>query len=340
MSERLGRPPAVQRIAAVLAARNREFLRDRSSLTWNLLFPVLLVMGLAIVFSGDPPARYQVGVYGEGSAAADFLDTEHIRFVRVDELPSAIDKVTRHQLDLLLDRDQGRYWINDRSPNGYLLERVLRGSGDAHLRRQAVSGAEVRYVDWVLPGVLGMNVMFSSLFGVGYVVVRYRKNGMLRRLKATPLRPIEFLMAQVLSRLWLNLGSVLLVLLALQQLIDFRMLGGYPALLLVFALGALSLISLSMVVAARTASEELAGGLTNLLSWPMVLLSGVWFSLEGAPQWLQQLAQLLPLTHMVGAARSVMVDGAELIDIAGSLTILTGMTVLFLGLSAALFRWE
>lgn len=340
MSHWSGHLPQPSRVGALMAARNREFLRDRSSLTWNLLFPVLLVVGLTIVFSGQAPDRYQVGLYGQGDAGAQFLDTEYIRFVPVDQLDPAIDKVGRHQLDLLLDRAGGRYWVNDSSPNGYLLERVLRGSGGESLTRQTVSGAGVRYVDWVLPGVLGMNIMFSSLFGVGYVVVRYRKNGMLKRLKATPLRPVEFLLAQVLSRLWLNLGSVLLVLLVLQWLIDFRMLGSYLNLLLVFALGALSLISLGLVVAARTASEELAGGLTNLMSWPMVLLSGVWFSLEGAPEWLRQCAQLLPLTHVVGAARAIMVDGAGLIEIAAPLTLLTGMTVVFLGLGAALFRWE
>lgn len=340
MSHWIGNLPQPSRVGALLAARNREFLRDRSSLTWNLLFPVLLVVGLGIVFSGSPPDRYRVGLYGAGDAAEQFLDTDYILFVPVEQLAPAIDKVDRHQLDLLLDRTGGRYWVNDSSPNGYMLERVLRGSGGESLTRQSVSGAGVRYVDWVLPGVLGMNIMFSSLFGVGYVVVRYRKNGMLKRLKATPLRPVEFLLAQVLSRLWLNLGSVLLVLLVLQWLIDFRMLGSYLVLLLVFALGALSLISLGLVVAARTASEELAGGLTNLMSWPMVLLSGVWFSLEGAPEWLQQCAQLLPLTHVVGAARAIMVDGAGLIDIAAPLAVLAGMTVLFLSLGATLFRWE
>lgn len=330
----------IRRVGALLAARNREFLRDHTSLTWNLLFPVLLVAGLAIVFSGKPPAMYQVGLYGDGPAAAEFMDTEYVRFVPEASLEAAIRKVARHQLDLLIDRPTGRYWVNDSSPKGYILERVLQGSVGRPLQRLTVTDEAVRYVDWVLPGVLGMNIMFSSLFGVGYVVVRYRKNGVLKRLKATPLTPLEFLLAQVLSRLGLNLGALALVLIVLNLLIDFRMLGSYLNLLLVFVLGALSLISLGVIVSTRTASEELAGGLSNLLSWPMVLLSGVWFSLEGAPWWVQQAAQLLPLTHIVAAARAVMVDGAGLTDIAGSLLVLAGMATVFLLLGAILFRWE
>ena len=329
-----------RRVAALLAARNREFLRDRSTLSWNLLFPVLLLIGLTLVFSGDRPDLYRVGVYGEGPVAAAFLDTDYIRFVPVSELDAAVRKVARHQLDLLLDRAQGRYWVNDSSPKGYILERVLHGTGGSGLQRQTASGEAVRYVDWVLPGVLGMNAMFSALFGVGYVIVRYRKNGVLKRLKATPLRPLEFLLAQVLSRWWLILVTLVLVFVIIDLLIDLRMLGGHLDLLLVFAVGTLCLISLGLLVATRTASEELANGLSNLMSWPMVLLSGIWFSLEGAPTWVQQAAQLLPLTHMVDATRAVMIDGAGLVDVADSLAVLAAMTVLFLALGARLFRWE
>lgn len=329
-----------QRIAALLAARNREFVRDRSSLIWNLAFPLLLLVGLALVFSGDPPARYQVGLIGNGDAAVAFLDTEHVRFIEETDPTVAQRKVARHQLDLLLDRGSGWYWVNEGSPNGYILERVLLGSTEQVLERQSISGEAVRYVDWAVPGVLGMNAMFSALFGVGYVIVRYRKNGVLKRFKVTPIGPLEFLLAQVLSRWWLIMVTLVVVFLAMDLLIDLRMLGSYLNLLLVFGLGSLSLISLGLVVAARTASEELANGLSNLMSWPMVLLSGVWFSLEGAPAWLQQAARLLPLTHLVDAARAVMIDGAGLAQIALPLAVLAGMTAVFLGLGAALFRWE
>jgi ABC-type multidrug transport system permease subunit len=203
-----------------------------------------------------------------------------------------------------------------------------------------VSGAAVRYVDWLLPGILGMNMMFSCLFGVGYVVVRYRKSGFLRRLSATPVTAFEFGAAQVLSRLLLTVGVTALIYAALALFVPFRNEGSVLLLLAVAIAGALSMISFGFMMAARFASEELASGAINLASWPMMLLSGVWFSLEGAPGWLQQAARLLPLTQMLEAARAVMLDGAGLAAILPNFAWLAAMTLLFLGIAAAGFRWR
>src|SRR5271169_2741076 len=103
---------------------------------------------------------------------------------------------------MLVDVRSGmRYWINENSPNGYLLERIFQNRIVPGYERRTVQGRQIRYVDWVVPGILAMNMMFSCLFGVGYVIVRYRKNGFLKRLKATPLNSFEFLSAQMVSRL-------------------------------------------------------------------------------------------------------------------------------------------
>jgi len=331
-----------KRFWALLVCRNREFLRDRSTLAWNLLFPISLIAGFAFAFSGPGLALYKVGVLGDGGGnSSAFLQTRDVQFVPAADLPAALTKVERHQLDMLFDPADRRYWINDESPKGYLLEQVLRGvDAPPVFSKQTVSGQVIRYVDWVMPGVLAMNMMFSCLFGVGYVIVRYRKNGMLKRLKATPLTPLEFLSAQVVSRWWLTLATTVLVFVGADFFIGFPMHGSYLNLLLVFAIGALSLISLGMVVSARTTSEELAGGLLNFISWPMTFLSGVWFSLEGVHPFLQQCAQIAPLTHIIDAARAIMIDGAGLADISGHLLVLTAMTVSLMALGAWLFRWE
>jgi ABC-type multidrug transport system permease subunit len=330
----------MQRYLAVFRARNREFLRDHASLTWNLLFPVLIVMGFAFAFSGNTPALFKVGVHDHADKYLAFLDTAHIQFIPVDELAAALTKVERHQLDMVVDPVLQRYWINTNSSRGYLVERVLHGTGAADFRRSTVSGEEVRYVDWLAPGLLAMNMMFSALYGVGYVIVRYRKNGVLKRLKATPLTAFEFLAAQVTSRLWLTLMATILVFVGTDFFVDFRMFGSYLDLFVVFVLGAISLISLGMIVAARTASEELAEGLVNLLSWPMVFLSGVWFSLEGIHPSLQKLALFFPLTHLIESARAIMIDGVGLNGIASHLVILLVMSGIFLTIGAYTFRWE
>jgi len=182
--------------------------------------------------------------------------------------------------------------------------------------------------------------MFSCLFGVGYVVVRYRKSGFLRRLSATPVTALEFGAAQILSRLMLTVSVSVLVYAALALLIPFRNNGSALLLLVTAVLGATCMISLSFMVAARFTSEELANGIINLVSWPMMLLSGVWYSLEGAPKWLRIAAEALPLTQMLEAARAIMLDGAGIADILPRLAALAVMTAIFLGIAGVSFRWR
>ena len=208
------------------------------------------------------------------------------------------------------------------------------------IEKEQISGDPVRYVDWVLPGILGMNMMFSSLFGVGYVIVRYRKNGFLKRLRATPLTSFEFIAAQVSSRMVLIMCITSFVYAGTHVFLDTRMEGSFFTLFLVALVGAISLVSLGLLVSARVTSEELAGGLLNLINWPMMLLSGVWFSLEGAGSFAQGLAKIFPLTHILNSARAVMLDGATLAEIAPSLLALTAMSAVFFAVGAKIFRWE
>ncbi len=335
----------MKRFLAILHARNMEFIRDKSSFGWNIFFPLLLVLGFAIVFSGEPKPMFKVGVMGDISARepseAVFFEMKYVQFIPVEDLEKAVEKVEHFQLDMLIDLRSGkRYWINENAPNGYVLERLLKGSSNTDYERLTVQGREIRYVDWVVPGILAMNMMFSCLFGVGYVIVRYRKNGFLKRLKATPLRPFEFLLAQMMSRLLLIQTITVAVYVGCDYFIHFQMRGSYVNLFLVSVIGAICLISLGLLVAARLSSEELAGGILNLLTWPMMLLSGVWFSLEGTNPVIQKIAQFLPLTHVVDGARAIMTEGAGFMDIAPHLAVLVIMTAIFLSVGSMIFRWE
>jgi len=339
---------SLRRLFAVWRARNLEFLRDRSTLIFNFLFPLALVIAFAVIFGGQPRPLFKVDVVAPPGAALDaslhpFLGTRYVDFVAIGpaDLEATVRKVERHQVDLLVDlRGAPRYWINEDSPKGYLAEKLLLESANGQAIREPVSGAAVRYVDWLLPGILGMNMMFSCLFGVGYVVVRYRKSGFLRRLSATPVTAFEFGAAQVLSRLLLTVSVTSLIYGVLALLVPFRNEGNVLLLLLIATLGALAMIAFGFMMAARFASEELANGAINLASWPMMLLSGVWFSLEGAPAWLQHVAKVLPLTQMLDAARAVMLDGAGFRDVLPHVGALALMTALFLGIAAAGFRWR
>jgi ABC-type multidrug transport system permease subunit len=316
-------------------------------LAWNLLLPVGLVFGLSFAFDGQRD-EYTVGVLQAeaeiDTASHPFLETRYIRFVPYDDIDEALRKVERHQLDLLIDTGPPtRYWINPTAPKGYFIEFALLQAltpTPGSVIKEQIEGDPVRYADWILPGILGMNMMFSCMFGVGYVVVRYRKNGFLKRLRATPLTSFEFITAQVASRMVLIMIITSFVYTGTHLLLDTRMEGSYFTLFLVGLVGAISMVSLGLIVSARVTSEELAGGLLNLINWPMMMLSGVWFSLEGAGETMRSISRVFPLTHVLESARAVILDGATFSNVAPSLAALVIMSAVFLGIGAAIFRWE
>jgi ABC-type multidrug transport system permease subunit len=297
---------------------------------------------MSFVFGGKERALFKVGVLAPTieKQAHPFFSERFVDFVALPDEADAVRKVSRHSLDLLVDtRPPVRYWVNPSSPKGYIIEKLLLQT-DPSAHRQPVSGDAVRYVDWLFPGILGMNLMFSCLFGVGYVVLRYRKTGFLKRLHATPLTAFEFLTAQVLSRLGLTVVVTTMLYTGIALIIGFHSAGNLLLLFALMLLGSLSMIALGLTIAARFSSEELVGGVLNLLTWPMMVLSGVWFSLEGSPQWIQWVAQVFPLTHLLDAARAIMLDGAGLAAIGPNLIYLALTTVAFLAFGAWSFRWR
>jgi len=337
-----------RRIYAVFKARNLEFLRDRATLAWNIILPLALMAGLSLAFGGGDRTEYTIGVLTDATeldaSAHPFLDTRYIDFVPVSDIEQGYRKIARHQLDLLLRFDAPpTYWVNPDSAKGYFAERALLqadAAAGARFTKAEIEGDPLRYVDWVLPGILGMNMMFSCLFGVGYVVVRYRKNGFLKRLQATPLKPMEFIIAQIGSRMTLVLSITSFVYVGTHLILGTPMEGHYFDLFVVAVLGTITLVALGLMIAARVTSEELAGGLLNMINWPMMLLSGVWFSLEGAGTAVQQVAKIFPLTHILDAWRSIMFDGASLVDVGAHLVTLVAMAAVFLLLGSRVFRWN
>lgn len=336
----------MKEIFALWMARNREYYRDKGSLFWSFVATPFIVIILALAFSSESQEIFRAGQLASGGPTGAFTTEPTIEVITYENLQNAIRQVRFHQLDILIDTttttDSGnpRYWINPESAKGNLLEKLLIQDTSILWQREETIGKKIRYIDWVIPGILAMNIMFSGLWGIGYVIVRYRKNGVLKRLQATPLAAWKFLLSQALSRLSIMLIVTILVYTVCNLFIGFMMEGSHLLLLLIAVVGNLAIISIALLMAARTSSEELANGLLNLISFPMLLLSELWFSLDDAPQWLQGLSQLLPLTHLVKAAREVMLEGAGFSDIAPQLLILVLMTVIFVSLAGALFRWH
>jgi ABC-type multidrug transport system permease subunit len=345
-----------RRLWAIFIARNHEFFRDRSAFGWNFIFPFLLVGGFALIFGGEGRKEYKVGVFPlaqeqlavpTSGVPPRFLETKFVEFIAFEDRETAFNKLLHHKIDFLLKAGSKpyEYWVSTTSPRGYFVERIFKSSlmsetDDTLSDRKEVKGREIRYIDWFFPGILAMNMMFSALWGVGYIVVRYRKNGVLKRLKATPLTSLEYLAAQTLSRIFLLMFTLVVVWIGCDLVFSFHVEGSYLHLFIVFFMGGVSLTALGLLIASRGTSEEFTSGILNFITWPMMFLSEVWFSLEGSPQWIKLVAKIFPLTHMLTAARKVMNDGANLFDIGPELLVLAGMIILFLSMGAFLFSWR
>ncbi len=344
------------RILAILKARNLEFFRDKGSLGWNLLFPFLIVVGFGLIFGGGSRPEYKVGVFphtaesvvnAELNLPEDFKKETAIEFIAFPNFEIGLDKLKHHKIDMLvnLESKEFKYWVSSSSPKGYIVEKLYNSSLIPEKfkqlgKKQVIQGKEIRYIDFLFPGILAMNMMFSALFGVGYVIVRYRKNGVLKRLKATPLTALEYLTAQTISRLIILTFMVVIIWIGCDLIFSFNVEGSVFDLVIVFFIGGFSLISLGVIVASRGTNEELTSGILNFLTWPMMFLSEVWFSIEGAPHWIKMFANIFPLTHLLRAARKIMNDGQGLVDVVPEISILLIMTAVFLTIGASLFSWR
>ncbi len=347
----------MKKLLALIKARNLEFFRDRAALTWSLLFPFIVLLGFTYGYSGKKEPLLSVRVVGKAATANPVMkalkEIPGMDFQILDDEPTAFKKLSRYETDLAIQiTDDGKYFtygMNADSEKGKLAETLLKQAVSQQpeprptLEFRAVSGKKIRYADWLVPGLLAMNIMFGSMFGVGYVIVRYRKNGVLKRLRATPLSAFQFLAAQVVSRMMLMVITASLVVGGAMIMIGFRpptFPSGIVDLFLFLAVSSAAMISVGLVVAAQISSEEVADGVLNLMTWPMIFLSGIWFSLDGASPWVVWISKLMPLSYVVNGLRAILIDGAHFTDLMPEVTILLIITAVLVTIGSVLFKWR
>ncbi|MFW5807489.1 MAG: ABC transporter permease [Spirochaetota bacterium] len=339
----------LKRIWTIFIARNKEFYRDKASLGWNILFPLFIIIGFSFMFGTEPAAMYKIGIVmtdegNGGDILENFRQTRYTEFIEFESSTEAVEKLLHHRLDLVLLPDSESYYVSQTSPSGYVAERLLLFSQidqpQTGLHQKIVQGREIPYVEWLFPGVLGMNVMFSILYGIGYVIVRYRKNNVLKRLSVTPLRSYEFLTAQVFSRVMMMIITSSFLFFSIVLLFGFKVEGSFLDIIVFFLFGSMAMASIGLIIASRGSSEEMADGVLNLISWPMMFLSEVWFSLEGTSQWVRTVSRFMPLTYFVDGIRKVMNDGYTLYQLKGHILILSAITVVCLMIGSLMFSWK
>lgn len=208
------------------------------------------------------------------------------------------------------------------------------------LKTETVNAKEVRYIDFLLPGIVAMAVMQMAVFSVAFVFADYKEKGILKRLLATPLKPYQFVAANVVVRLTIAIIQTAILIAIGMILLKIHIFGSYAVILLVSILGGIMFLGLGFIISGIAKTVDSVPSLANLLVFPMLFLSGVFFPTESMPAWLQKVVEYLPLTHFADALRQVMADGVGLKDIANNLYWMLAWAVVLVGFAVYSFKFE
>jgi ABC-2 type transport system permease protein len=334
-------------------SRVREAVREPGVLFWVFGFPILLSVGLGLAFRGRGPEPVTVGLLdGPGAPAVErALGKSGIKVERVDEARARL-RLRAGKIALVVapgpTEDAPLTYRYDPTPAESRLARVAvdeaiqRAAGRKDpraVRDQPVTERGSRYIDFLVPGLIGMNLMSGSMWGIGWVIVNMRVRKLLKRLLATPMRRRDLLLAQAIARTGsvpLEVGAILVF---ARLAFDVRVTGSWAALAIVSVAGALAFAGLAILVASRAQNTETVSGLMNLVMMPMFVLSGVFFSAAHFPEALQPVLSLLPLTALNDGLRSIMIDGAGLAAVARPLVVLAAWGIASFGVGLRIFKW-
>ncbi|MBK9373035.1 MAG: ABC transporter permease [Holophagales bacterium] len=338
-------------LAELTVARLREFLREPEALFWVFAFPVLLALALGLAFRGKAPERIPVGVAdGPGAAAAAAaLGRSPSLLPRVYPGPAGREALRTGKISLLVEDDGGTVYRFDptrpdaRAARLEVDDALQRAAGreDPFLPREArATEPGSRYIDFLVPGLLGLNLMGTGMWGLGFSIVSARTRKLLKRLAATPMRRSEYLLSQMLARLVFLVFEVAILVGFGWLAFGVAVRGSLGALALVSLLGAASFAGLGLLVSSRTKTVEGVSGLMNVVMLPMWLLSGTFFSWERFPDVVHPFIRALPLTALNDALRAVMTEGRPLSALGLELGVLAITGAVSFLVAVRIFRWQ
>lgn len=332
-------------------ARMREFSREPEAVFWVFGFPIVLAFALGLAFRNTGPGKLQVGIVAgpRDSVLAATLDASPHLVATVLDTATARQRLRAGRVALLVIPGDTITYRFDSTRTDSRLARLevdeaiqrSRGRSDmAAVREDRVVAPGSRYIDFLIPGLLGMNLLGSGIWGVGFSVVQARQKKLLKRFMATPMRRSHYLLSFILSRL-------VFLILEVAALVGFGALmfgvgvrGSFLTLAGITILGAFSFAGLGLLVASRARTIEGVSGLMNLVMLPMWILSGTFFSYARFPDAMIPFVKALPLTALNDALRAVMIDGAALGALTAPLGIVVAWGAVSFVVALKIFRWR
>ena len=331
--------------------RLREFVREPEALFWAFVFPILMSVALAAAFPSKAGRPVLVGVTtgAEGDAVAATLESAggvQVRRLAPDALARALRQGRVHVL--VSPGTPPIYQFDPAREESQVARLVVDGALQrAAGRRDAFAPVESpvavpgsRYVDWLIPGLVALNIMGGGMWGLGFSIVQARMRRLLKRLRASPMRRRDYLAAQLLGRLAFLVPEVVIPLVFGAWVLGMPMHGSVVTVAVVCLLGAIAFGALGLLAASRVRTFEAISGLLNLVMVPMWVLSGVFFSSANFPDVVQPFIQMLPLTALVDAMRAAILDGDGLGQLLPQVTVLGTWGAVSGGLALAIFRWQ
>jgi ABC-type multidrug transport system permease subunit len=329
--------------------RFREFAREPEAVFWALIFPILLTTGLGVAFRNQAGDLLHVAASTPQLGAALRYDPQLV----VTELPAAEAEralLTGHVALAVEAESDGQvvYRYDDANPDGRLARLHVNRAVQAAAGRadpvpvhdRIVHETGSRYIDFLVPGLVGMGVMGNAIWGLGFAVVDARRRNLMKRIVATPMRRSDYLLSFLLWRLLLLVFEVSVPVGFGVIVFGVPVRGSFVELIALCVLGSLAFSALGLLIASRARTIEGVSGIMNLVMMPMWILSGVFFSAQRFPEVMQPFIRLLPLTAMNDALRANMLQGAGLAQLGSQIAVLAVCLVVSFGLALRLFRWR
>ena len=335
----------------MIKCRWREFLREPSAFFWVVFMPVLWMIVLGLAFNNPKPDLHGIGILAEQDDEKIFEILKKHEQVKLRVGTESDLKIWLQRGEIVLTAASLEkrivYSFDPSNPEAkrakYFIDTILQEEAG---RKNPVLTSDNpitrlggRYIDFLIPGLIGLSIMSSSLFGTGMTIVSNRRENLLKRYLATPMRKIEFLFSHVVGRLIVLVTEFSAILIAGALIFDFSVFGTLPELFIICVLGASAFTGIALVCGSRIKNVPMMAGIVNLISIPLMMLSGVFFSKSNFPDGMIQFINYLPLTALNDALRKVALEGQHLTDLTFELTVMAVFTVVSLITSKVLFRW-
>lgn len=332
-------------------ARFREFSREPEVIFWVFIFPLLLAVGLGIAFRDRPPEKVFVGVLDHPLSGRVLEQLKRAGNIQAEVL-APVQAQTALRLGkvalLIIPGETYQYQFDRSRPDSLLARSMVDSALQQAAGRQNplmtvdsfVTEPGARYIDFLIPGLLGMNLMGGGMWGVGFVIVDMRIKRLLKRMIATPMRKADFMLAMIFSRLVFMVAEVVLLLVFGHYVFGMIIRGSLSSIGVVGFVGSMCFSGMGLLVASRAQKIETVSGLMNLVMLPMYVLSGVFFSAGRFPGTVQPFIQILPLTALNDALRSVILEGSSLYSQSLELLIIAAWGIVSFLLALRWFRWN